>query len=92
MTLSFKLLNTSSSALTCSRSVYLAPTWFLVDKGIPDQTLLFTYTLYLRLTPSRTVPFILLVALVCSCCSRTLQPKALILFYVMSNPLSEYPP
>jgi hypothetical protein len=32
MTLSFKLLNTSSSALTCSRSVSLALTWFLVDK------------------------------------------------------------
>lgn len=86
MTLSFKLLNTSSSALTCSRSVSLALTWFLVDKKIPARTFLFTYTLYLRLTPTWTVPFILLVALVCSCCSRTLQPKALILFYVMSIP------
>lgn len=85
MPLSFKLLNTFSSTLTYSRSVYLAPTWFLVGKGFA-RTLLFTYTLYLRLTPTRTVPIRLLVALVCSCGSRTLQPKAMILFYVMSIP------
>lgn len=86
MTLSFKLLNTSSSALPAPVLClsHLRGSWS--TKKIPARTFLFTYTLYLRLTPSRTVPFILLVALVCSCGSRTLQPKALILFYVMSIP------